>query len=538
MRVRRPSTCTKSVLPSVRISTRAGPSSATSSPVMRGRVGRARPQCRFSRSDSSCWMRPSRCRIERWLSAMTARHSSTVTLASSSLPALVAHLDLEIADALLGHLEVGVLLGRASACAAASSRSSSRICSSRAAISARSCGTCGSMDASASARRGRELRLALLARGKIGFEHRDLGVAARDRGAQVHDVGVEAPRRAVRWRRATRASAPASARCARELTLERCDAIGAREQFVFELRLVGALRRRGARCAVCSDSRCESSCSRSCALSALARATATLRSASAMRARSLSSSMRRSAAASAPRSSSMSGGDGGSVTGVGAVMRARRRGSRRRDSASDSAGRRGLVERLVRLERRGISCVPLRSRRSAGSAGSRASESLRRWPASRVGFAPALAATGRHAQVSVLRSTATRRASPRTRQRPAPAVRPWLRCRRPTRTRRYSPVASRVIPRFFFWRDSSPRRDSAGLKTFRADREMRMRFSFLSNPAPAAARPSEAADAGLACTAAGPDRALGYRCAPMTMEPPAAPAPRLFRVPPRPAARA
>src|SRR3954447_17178686 len=33
MRVRRPSTCTKSVLPLVRISTRAGPSSATSSPV-------------------------------------------------------------------------------------------------------------------------------------------------------------------------------------------------------------------------------------------------------------------------------------------------------------------------------------------------------------------------------------------------------------------------------------------------------------------------------------------------------------------------
>ena len=80
----------------------------------------------------------------------------------------------------------------------------------------------------------------MLARLQVGFEHRDLRIAPRHGGAQVHDVAVEdfaallalAEQRGLfRVRRRHR----------RQLFLERRDAIGAREQLVLELGHVCAL---------------------------------------------------------------------------------------------------------------------------------------------------------------------------------------------------------------------------------------------------------------------------------------------------------
>ncbi len=64
--------------------------------------------------------------------------------------------------------------------------------------------------------------------------------------------------------------------------------------------------------------------------------------------------MRRSAAASAPRSSSISGGEGGSSTGVGGLVRT--------VGAADAAGVTGVaLMTLLAAGSGGISCVPLRS---------------------------------------------------------------------------------------------------------------------------------------------------------------------------------
>jgi hypothetical protein len=124
----------------------------------------------------------------------------------------------------------------------------------------------------------------------------------------------------------------------------------------------------------CASSRCFTeerrsswalSCSRSCAHSALARSMATLRSASTIRARSLSSSIRRSARASAERSSSMSGGEGGTSTSgateggvvlTGCCLAA---GTLAGAGGATSAGLLGVAGFGLRASSAGISWVPL-----------------------------------------------------------------------------------------------------------------------------------------------------------------------------------
>ena len=328
--------------------------------------------------------------------------------------------------------------------ASSTSSLSRRICSSRAWSSERSCGTYGSVEASASARR------ALICDSRCWRAARSasrVAICALRRvegGAQVHAFAIEnfAALLALREH-----GFSASIRVRAWIFLERGDAIRARNNW-------SSSSGRSALCtpsrsfAVCSDSRCAASCSRSWAVSALARATATPRSASAMRARSLSSSMRRSAVASALRSSSMSGGEGGRTELRPAPMRrvpARPRMPARTPARAWEPPRvwRPSLGTWAPTTPSGASraCRCDRCRRPAwGPAISPASAGwLRRRRMPSASAHPSAEPTNRCARWN-------RSAWTRTRQRPGRAIQPWLHCRRPTVTRWYSPEASRISP--------------------------------------------------------------------------------------------
>ena len=202
-------------------------------------------------------MRLSRCRIERWLSAMTARHSSTVTLASSSLPVLSRTSISRLRMLSSATCRSSILFGGAASAPPPARRLSVRICSSRATISRaqlRHVRIGGRQRVGRGARC--MLRLALLARRQVGFEHRDLRVAARDarragswlrrRGSQARSLAPS--QRACLFARAS-ATARASSRSSAAMRSARANNSSSSSGW-------------SARCtprrprAVCSDSRC------------------------------------------------------------------------------------------------------------------------------------------------------------------------------------------------------------------------------------------------------------------------------------------
>ena len=129
------------------------------------------------------------------------------------LAGLVAHFDLEIADALLGHLEIGVLV------AGERMRGRQRGFELAELFIAHGDLRAQVRDLRIDRRQrlveaGTQLRLARLARGEIGFERRDLAVAARVGGTQVHGVGIQAQARAFRWHPARRAACASVCACA------------------------------------------------------------------------------------------------------------------------------------------------------------------------------------------------------------------------------------------------------------------------------------------------------------------------------------
>ena len=202
--------------------------------------------------------------------------------------------------------------------------------------------------------------------------------------------------------------------------------------------------------AVCSASSARPTARAAARLSALARATATPRSASAMRARSLSSSMRRSAVASALRSSSISGGDGGITNGTRCPRTCAAPAARRGGAGVGAAWRAAIVglRPVARPAWRCAELVALAERRQRRHL-VRAAEievvaGLERAARDRRRLGVASIARGSRrstrrcgsTQVSVCDDGLVR-ASTRRRRCRAPAVRPWLRCRRPTRTRWY-----------------------------------------------------------------------------------------------------